>query len=145
MDYENAAWCTFTSPELASAGMSEGEAREKFKDSVRVYKVDLHQTDRAKTKEDKTGMVKIICNKKGKILGCGILGEYAGDLIGEIQVVKTLGISLRKLADVIHPYPTYAEIFNKIGKKALVDDLLNLPVIRISRKILSLFPRAKKR
>jgi pyruvate/2-oxoglutarate dehydrogenase complex dihydrolipoamide dehydrogenase (E3) component len=144
INYENAAWCTFTSPELAAAGMSENAAREKFKDNIRIYKYDLHQTDRAKTKEDKTGMVKLICNRRGEILGCGILGEYAGDLIGEIQVVKTFDLKLRKLADVIHPYPTYAEVFNKIGKKALVDDLLNFPAVRIFRKTFSLFIRHQK-
>ena len=145
MDYGNAAWCTFTSPELAAAGMSESAAKEKFKDSIRIYKYDLHQTDRAKTKEDKIGMVKIICDRKGEILGCGILGEYAGDLICEIQVVKTLDLKLRKLADVIHPYPTYAEVFNKTGKKALVDDLLNFPLVRIFRKIFSVFSTRQKK
>ena len=144
MDYENAAWCTFTSPELAAAGMSESAAREKFHDSVRIYRVDLNQIDRAKTKSENVGMVKIIC-RKGKIIGCGILSEYAGDLICEVQVVKTLGIKLGRLAEVIHPYPTYAEVFNKIGKKALVDDLLNLPAVRIFRKILSLFQKNQKK
>ena len=135
MNYKNAAWCTFTSPELAWAGMSEREARAKYKDSIRIYKHDLSQTDRAKTKEDHLGMVKIISSRKGRILGCGILAEYAGDLMGEVQVVKSIDISLRKLADIIHPYPTYAEVFNKIGRKAQIDDLLNILVVRIFRKL----------
>lgn len=135
MDYNNAAWCTFTSPELATAGLSESEAREKFNDSIRIYRYDLNQNDRAKTKEEINGMFKIICNQSGKVLGCSILSDNAGDLICEIQVIKTLGINLRKLANIIHPYPTFAEIFNKIGKKALVDDLLNFPAIKVFRKI----------
>jgi pyruvate/2-oxoglutarate dehydrogenase complex dihydrolipoamide dehydrogenase (E3) component len=135
MNYSNSAWCTFTSPELAWAGMSEHEAREKFKDSIRIYKHVLNQIDRAKTKEDHIGMVKIICSRKGKILGCGILAEYAGDLIGEVQTVKSLDINLRKLADIIHPYPTYSEVFNKIGRKAQIDDLLNVFAVRIFRKL----------
>lgn len=145
MDYANAAWCTFTSPELAAAGMSESAAREKFKGSVRIYKYDWNQIDRAKTNEESIGMVKILCSSKGKILGCTILGENAGDLIGEIQTAKTLGIRLRKLANVIHPYPTYAEVFNKIGKKALVDDLRNLPAVRIFQKIISVFTTQRKK
>ena len=115
--------------------MSEREARAKYKDSIRIYKHDLSQTDRAKTKEDHLGMVKIISSRKGRILGCGILAEYAGDLMGEVQVVKSIDISLRKLADIIHPYPTYAEVFNKIGRKAQIDDLLNILVVRIFRKL----------
>lgn len=134
MDYSNVAWCTFTSPEFATAGMIESEAREKYGDSIRIYRYSYNQIDRAKTKEDSTGMVKLICDKKGKVLGCSILGERAGEIISEVQVVKTLGINFSKLAGVIHPYPVYAEVLNKISKKVLVDNILNIPVVKFFRK-----------
>ena len=137
MDYDNIAWCTFTSPELAAAGMSENEAKTKYGDAIRVYRYNFDHIDRAKTEGDTTGLVKIICNKNGKVLGCSILGEIAGDLISEIQVIKTLEIRLKKLAGVIHPYPTYAEVFNKIGKKALIDSLFDLPLVGLFRKNIS--------
>lgn len=134
MDYTNVSWCTFTSPELATAGLSEKEARERYGDSIRVYEYPYGNIDRAKTKEGSFGMVKLILKQNGKVLGCTILGERAGEIISEVQVVKTLGINFGKLANVIHPYPTYSEVLNKIGKKVLVDNLWNLPVVRWVKK-----------
>lgn len=134
MNYDHVAWCTFTEPELARAGYTEKEAREKYGDSIRVYKRGYNQLDRAKTNLEDIGEVKIITDKKGKVVGASILGERAGELISEMQVVKTLGINMGKLSGVIHPYPTYSEILAKIGKRVVVDNLLNNPVVKLFRK-----------
>ncbi|SHH69969.1 dihydrolipoyl dehydrogenase family protein [Clostridium grantii] len=134
INYQNVAWCSYTDPELARAGMLETEAREKFGDSIRVYTHSYDHIDRAMTKENSIGLVKVILDKKGKVLGASILGDRAGEIISEIQVVKTLGVNFGKLADVIHPYPTYAEVLNKIGKKVKVDNLLNNPIVKLFRK-----------
>ncbi|GAC1351789.1 MAG: hypothetical protein NVS3B20_00450 [Polyangiales bacterium] len=54
-------------------------------------------------------MIKIFAKRSsGKILGAGILGDAAGDLIGELAVAMRNGVTLRKLADTTHPYPTLA-------------------------------------
>lgn len=134
MDYSNVAWCTFTSPEFATSGMTEAAAREKYGDSIRVYRHDYDHLDRAKTKPGTKGLVKLIVDRKGKVLGCSIIGDRAGEIISEVQVVKTLGINFGKLANVIHPYPTYGEVLNKISKKVTVDNLLNNPVVKLFRK-----------
>lgn len=134
VNYDNVAWCTYTEPELARSGMLEKEAREKYSDNIRIYEHSYHNIDRAKTKANSLGLVKVILNKKGKVLGVSILGDRAGEIISEVQVVKTLGINFAKLADVIHPYPTYAEVLNKIGKKVKVDNLLNNPVVKLFKK-----------
>ncbi|WP_318011015.1 FAD-dependent oxidoreductase [Clostridium sp. FP1] len=60
IDYVHVAWCTFSEPELARAGLTEQEAREKYGDLIRVYEQDYKNLDRAKTKEDDEGLVKII-------------------------------------------------------------------------------------
>lgn len=134
INYEHVAWCTFTSPELATAGMTEAEAREQYGGSIRVYKHDYEHLDRAKTQENSIGLVKLICDSKGKVLGCSVLGERAGEIISEVQVIKTLGLNFGKLTRVIHPYPTYSEVLNKISKKVTVDNLLSLPVVKWFRK-----------
>lgn len=134
MNYSNVAWCTFTSPELATAGMTEAQAREQYGDSIRVYRHSYDHLDRAKTKLDSLGEVKLIVSKSGKVLGCSILGDRAGEIISEIQILKTLNLNFGKLANVIHPYPTYGEILNKMSKKVLVDNLLNMPVVKMFRK-----------
>lgn len=134
MSYDNVAWCTFTAPELATSGMTEAAAREKYGDSIRVYRQSYDSIDRAKTKPGSLGEVKLILNAKGKVLGCSILGDRAGEIISEVQTIKTLGINFGRLSGVIHPYPTYGEILNKISKKVAVDNLLNMPIVKAFRK-----------
>ncbi|TAA70510.1 FAD-dependent oxidoreductase [Planococcus salinarum] len=134
MDYEHVTWCTYTDPELGRSGLSEHEAREKYGDSIRVYEHEYADLDRANTKKDSFGKVKLILDKKGYILGASILGDRAGEIISQIQTIKSLHINLGKLAGVIHPYPTYSEVLVKIGKKVYVDNLLNQPVVKTFNK-----------
>lgn len=131
MSYDHVAWVTFTDPELGRAGMTEEEARARHGDGIRVYTQSYQQLDRAKTKRGSVGLVKIIVDRKGRILGASILGDRAGELISELQVLKTLGIPLGKLKDVIHPYPTYSEILVKIAKRVYVDTLLGRPLVKL--------------
>jgi len=133
LKYDHVAWCTFTEPELARAGMTEAEAK-KAHGEVQVYTYDYSKLDRVKTKPGSTGEIKVILDKKGKVLGASILGERAGELISEVQVLKTLGIPYKKLMNVIHPYPTYGEALNKISKSVAVDALLNHPLVKLFRK-----------
>lgn len=134
MDYEHVTWCTYTDPELGRSGLSEEEAREKYGDSIRIYEHEYAHLDRANTKKDSIGKVKIILDKKGFILGASVLGDRAGEIISQIQTIKTLHINLGKLSGVIHPYPTYSEVLVKIGKKVYVDNLLNQPVVKAFNK-----------
>jgi pyruvate/2-oxoglutarate dehydrogenase complex dihydrolipoamide dehydrogenase (E3) component len=134
INYSHVAWCTFSDPELARAGFTEQEAREKYGDSIRVYEQDYNNLDRAKTQEDDEGIVKIICDKRGKVLGASILGDRAGEIISQVQVVKTLGINFAKLTKVIHPYPTYGEVLLKISKKVYLDNILNNSIIKLFKK-----------
>ncbi|PKM57407.1 MAG: mercuric reductase [Firmicutes bacterium HGW-Firmicutes-3] len=132
--YDHVAWVTFTDPELARAGMTEKEARDQYGDQILVYDYDLNNLDRTKTKGVSIESVKLILDKKFKILGASILSERGGEMIGEVQVLKTLGQPLTKMANIIHPYPTYSEVFVKLGKKAQVDRLLAMPIVKIFRK-----------
>ncbi len=127
-------WVTYTEPELARAGMSEAEARASHGNSIRVYDFDLNELDRTRTTGESIERVRIILDRPGKVLGATILAERAGDMIGEIQVVRHLGANFGKLASIIHPYPSYAEVFQKIGKRVLVDNLLNNPLVKLFRR-----------
>lgn len=134
VNYKNTAWCTFTSPEFARAGLSEEEAKKTNK-NIKVYNYSFDSLDRAKTKENDIGEIKIICDKKGRILGAHILAERAGEIISEVQTLKTLNISLAKLQGVIHPYPTYSDSLRQIAQKVYLDQILENPIIKIIKKI----------
>lgn len=130
---ETPVWVTYTEPELARAGMSEDEARAAHGDSVRVYHFDMNDLDRTRTSGGSVERVKLVLNRKGKVLGASILAQRAGEMIGEIQVIRKLRINFGKLAGIVHPYPSYSEVFQKIGKKVLVDNLLNNPIVKFFR------------
>ena len=132
--YDNYIWCTFTDPEFAHAGLTEEEARAKHT-GVRVYRWKFADTDRGKTEGDEFGMAKFICDRKGMLLGAHILGDRAGELIHEAQILKTFGIPFHKLDSVIHVYPTLTDVVRQPAKMAHIDRLRNNPLIRIARRL----------
>ena len=101
---------TYTDPEIASIGMLANEAIEKYSEnSIAVYTVDFKEVDRAITQSREEGFVEIVTKKwTSKILGATIVGPRAGEMLAEISLSIYFGIPLRKLASIIHPYPTYS-------------------------------------
>lgn len=134
MKKDNIAWVTFTSPELARAGETEAEARKRYGESIRVYEYDFNLLDRAITTGPTEERIKVILDRKGKLLGATILAERAGEMIGELQLLRAKNLNFSTLAQVIHPYPTYSEVFSKIGKKVMLDNLLNHPLVKLFKK-----------
>lgn len=134
VNYDHVAWCTFTDPEFARAGLTENEAREKFGDNIRVYHYDFEKLDRAMTKDADMGKIKIIVSTRGKVLGAHIIADRAGELISEVQVMKTLGLNLGKLQSVIHPYPTYSDALRQIAQRVFLDNILHHPIVKMFRK-----------
>jgi len=123
LNYTDVIWATFTAPELASAGLTEKQAREQYGDSIIVYRKPYAEIDRAVTDRTKNGLAKFICNKKGYLLGIHILGARAGDIIHEAQVIKAFKKRFDSIHSVIHAYPTYAELTWHAAKKAYVKRL----------------------
>ena len=107
LDSKHITWCTYTEPELAHVGLSEEEL-EKKGISYQVYRFPFSKIDRAITENETTGWIKVFAKKvSGKIYGVNILGANAGEMIGEYALAMRNGVTLRKIADTIHPYPTY--------------------------------------
>jgi len=142
-NYEHVAWSTFTDPEFARAGLTEAEAREKHGDNIRVYHYDFNKLDRAKTKAGDMGRIKLITSSRGKVLGAHIIGERAGELIAEVQVMKTLGLNFAKLQGVIHPYPTYSDALRQIAQQVFIDNLMLHPVVKFFRSFGKKAPETK--
>jgi len=95
---------TFTTPEIASIGISEEDAK---KENLFILKKPYSQVDRALTDLNTKGFYKIIVDKNGEIKGATLLGNGAGELIGEIALAMKNNIKINQLANTIHPYPTY--------------------------------------
>ena len=82
---------TFTDPELAQVGLTEAEAVKEFGPSVTVVRWPFHDNDRAQTERKTAGLIKAVIGKGGKILGVGIVGANAGELIQPWILAMTSG------------------------------------------------------
>lgn len=131
-------WVTFSDPELAYVGLSEMSARACYKD-VRVEQLDFSANDRARSERRTDGLIKIVLRRNGQILGVGIVGPQAGDLLAPWCLAIARGLKLSALAGLLLPYPTLSEISKRVagnyyaprlfspGVRALVRGLLRLP------------------
>ncbi len=108
-------WCTYTSPEVAHVGMYPDEARQRGFE-IDSYTQPFSAIDRAILDSETDGFAKVHCHKgTDRILGATIVAANAGDMIGKIVMAMKYRIGLKKIASVIHPYPTQAEAVRKLG------------------------------
>ena len=108
-DYSRVPWATFTDPTLAHVGLTESEARERFGSRIGVYRYSLSDLDRAITDRARTGMVKLITDSRGRLLGGHILGNHADALIHQIALAMYAGVKIGALSQMVHAYPTWPE------------------------------------
>lgn len=129
---------TYTDPELAQVGLSEAEARRRHGDGIAVLRRPFHDNDRAQTERKIQGLVKVIAGKRGKILGVGIVGADAGELIGPWSLAISGRLRLKAFADAVFPYPTLGEI-NKRAAISYYADLATKPWVRRVIRLLAYF------
>jgi len=108
-DHRTVPWVTYTSPELAQVGLTEDEARNASQD-FRVLRWPYHENDRALAEGLTDGLVKAIVTPKGHVLGCGIVGAGAGELIQTWVLAMSEKIKVGAIAQMIAPYPTLGEV-----------------------------------
>lgn len=109
VDYRVIPWATFTMPEVARVGLSEGDAKEQNID-YEVTRYGIDDLDRAIADGEAHGFVKVITPKgKDKVLGVTIVGHHAGDLIAEYVLAMKYNLGLNKILGTIHLYPSLAE------------------------------------
>jgi dihydrolipoamide dehydrogenase len=99
----------FTDPELAWCGLTEAEAKTK-NIPVQIVKFPWSASGRALTLERTDGATKLFVDPQtGKILGVGICGAGAGELISEGLLAVEMGLRAQDLARIVHPHPTLSE------------------------------------
>jgi pyruvate/2-oxoglutarate dehydrogenase complex dihydrolipoamide dehydrogenase (E3) component len=105
---ERVPWTIFTDPEVARAGLTEPEARERHGSDVRVTRWPMERIDRAQTEEDVSGFLKVVHKPNGEILGAHIVAARAGEMIHEYIVAMARGLKFGDLSGPLHVYPTYS-------------------------------------
>jgi len=109
INYKVVPRVVYSEVQTASVGMTEAQARSKDID-IAIGKQFLKSNGLALVKTETEGFIKIIANKKNRlILGVHILGYNAAELIHEFVVAIEAGLSVDKLAETIHAHPTFAE------------------------------------
>jgi len=102
-------FATFTEPEVARVGLNEQEAGRRGI-AYEVTRFDLAELDRAIAEGEARGLVKVLTPPdKDRVLGATIVGEQAGELIGEFTAAMKHGFGLDKILGTIHVYPTLFE------------------------------------
>ncbi|MCI5077738.1 FAD-dependent oxidoreductase [Oricola sp.] len=102
-------WATYTDPELAQVGLSEEAARERHGD-VKVFRWPYADNDRARAERKTDGLVKLVTDRKGRVLGAGIAGAGAGEMINLFALAVARKMKASDIRSYIPPYPTMAEM-----------------------------------
>jgi dihydrolipoamide dehydrogenase len=109
----------YTDPEIAWVGITEKEAREG-NTPIQVTTFPWAANGRSLTMDASDGITKIIADPgTGRVLGVGIVGEHAGDLISEAALAVQSGMTVDDLAETIHPHPTLSETLMEAAEHAL--------------------------
>jgi pyruvate/2-oxoglutarate dehydrogenase complex dihydrolipoamide dehydrogenase (E3) component len=108
-------WTTYTDPEVAHVGLYEREARERDI-PIQSFVQSFHEVDRAILDSEDDGFAQVLVRAgTDQIVGATIVARHAGDMISEVTLAMVGGLGLKTLAQTIHPYPTQAECWKKIG------------------------------
>jgi len=109
IDYSKIPNCIYTSPEVASIGMTEGQAKQKGLE-VRIGRFPFQSNGKALANGEPEGFVKVIAERDlGQVVGVHILGDHATDLIGGLSLALSLEITLEELGKTIQAHPTLME------------------------------------
>ncbi len=123
-DHSTVPWVTYTAPELAQVGLNEAGAKQAGKD-FRVLRWPFHENDRAQAEGATEGLVKAIITPKGQILGCGIVGAHAGELIQPWVLAMSEKLKIGAMATMIAPYPTFGEVSKRAASSFYAPSLFS--------------------
>jgi dihydrolipoamide dehydrogenase len=109
LDYGNIPGCTYCSPEVASVGLTEAQAKEKGYE-IKVGKFPFSASGKAQAGGNADGFVKVIFDAKyGEWLGCHMIGTGVTDMIAEAVLGRKLETTGHEVLKAVHPHPTMSE------------------------------------
>jgi len=126
IDYSKIPNCIYTSPELASIGMTEKEARGKGL-QVMVGRFPFESNGKALANGESEGFIKVIAEKElGQVVGVHILGDHATDLIGGLSLAMALEITAEEMGKMVQAHPTLMEAVSEASLDA-TKEAIHLP------------------
>jgi pyruvate/2-oxoglutarate dehydrogenase complex dihydrolipoamide dehydrogenase (E3) component len=118
ISYTGVAWCVFTRPEIAKAGISERDARREGM-AVRVTKHLIRANPRAVMEGETDGLIKLISDPSdGTLVGGAMVGLYASEVITAVALAVHAGLSVQHLAETAAVNPSMSESLQRAAEKA---------------------------
>jgi len=125
LDYGNIPGCTYASPEIASVGMTEKQAKEAGYE-LKIGKFPFSASGKASASGKKDGFVKVIYDAKyGEWLGCHMIGAGVTDMIAEAVLGRKLETTGHEVLKAVHPHPTMSEAVME-ATAAAYDEVIHL-------------------
>ena len=125
VNYNNIAACTYTSPEVASVGLTEIAAKEAGFE-IKVGKFPFTASGKASAAGERDGFVKLIFDEKyGELLGAHLIGANVTEMIAELVVARKLETTGHELIKSIHPHPTMSEAIMEAAAAAY-DEVIHI-------------------
>lgn len=108
-------WCTYTSPEVAHVGLYASQEEEAGV-ALEEFQMDLAEIDRAVLDGEGEGFAKLVFERRsGRLRGATVVAEHAGEILGEVCLAVGRRLPVTALSGVIHPYPTQASVWARLG------------------------------
>lgn len=125
LDYGNIPGCTYATPEIASVGLTEKQAKEKGYE-LKIGKFPFTASGKAKAAGTPDGFVKVIFDAKyGEWLGCHMIGAGVTDMIAEAVVARKLETTGHEIIKSVHPHPTMSEAIMEAAAAAY-DEVIHI-------------------
>ncbi len=118
VDYSTIPSCVFTSPEVASVGITEQKARE-LGIEYKVGRFPFTASGKATASGDRDGFVKLIFDADERLIGAHMVGGTVTEMLGEPTLAKRMGATAHQIAKTIHSHPTLHEAIMEASEAAI--------------------------
>jgi dihydrolipoamide dehydrogenase len=125
IDYAGVCRVTYCSPEVASVGLTEAQARERGYDDLEIEKLHMQAIGKANILAE-GGVVKVVAAKGGPVLGIHLIGPHVTDLVAEAMLITNWEALPSEVAALIHPHPSLSEAIGE-AHLALAGKSLHTP------------------
>jgi pyruvate/2-oxoglutarate dehydrogenase complex dihydrolipoamide dehydrogenase (E3) component len=119
-------------------GLTEDEAKQKYK-NVKVYRFDVKDLDRAVIAGEDKGIIKIVCTKKGKILGAHVLAPQGGELLHEFVLAMQNNLGVGSITGTMHVYPTLSQAVRRTTNKYYAEKIFSGWIPKVTKKLIRWF------
>ncbi len=132
-NHDAVPWVTYTDPELAHVGLTDVAATKREDGNINILRWSFAENDRAQAERETEGFIKVVVDRKSRVLGATIVGPRAGELILPWILAVGRKDKIGAMASVVAPYPTLTEVSKRAAGSYYAPKLFNDRMKRIVR------------